>query len=109
MRTTGTTGRFAIVCGSFITIPRVLAVVAAVAISNAQFQYFDCNETCGISFVSGVVTLLAVYATAELLYRVLVSADSDSAKLQQAFVVAIVGCGLVASAGFFTMLTHVCP
>jgi hypothetical protein len=88
---------------------RFTALAAAFMLSREQARFFDCNKMPGLSVVTGTVTLLLVYACGEVLYRVAVSELSGGAKLGAAVKITLVGGGAVAVAGFFTMMTHICP
>jgi hypothetical protein len=88
---------------------RFAALAAAFMLSREQARFFDCNKMPGLSVVSGTVTLLLVYACGEMLYRVAVSDLSGEEKLIAALKIALVGGVVVAAAGFFTFVTHLCP
>ncbi len=88
---------------------RFAALAAAFMLSREQARFFDCNKMPGLSVVSGTVTLLLVYACGEMLYRVAASDLSGEEKLIAALKIAGVGGVVVAVAGFFTMITHMCP
>lgn len=88
---------------------RFAALAAAFMLSREQARFFDCNKMPGLSVVSGTVTLLLVYACGEMLYRVAGSDLSREGKLIAAGKIALVGGGVIAVAGFFTMMTHLCP
>jgi hypothetical protein len=88
---------------------RLSAFAAAFMLSREQARLFDCNKMPGLSVMSGTVTLLLVYACCEVLYRVAISDLSRDGKLVAGVKVALVGGGAVAVAGFFTMMTHLCP
>ena len=78
-------------------------------LSREQLRFFDCNRMPGLSVASGTVTLLLVYACVEVLYRVAISDLATDEKLVAGVKVALVGGAVVAVAGFFTMITHLCP
>jgi hypothetical protein len=88
---------------------RFTALAAAFMLSREQARFFDCNKMPGLSVVSGTVTLVLVYACGEMLYRVAVSDLSGGEKLGAAAKIVLVGGAVVAVAGFFTMITHMCP
>jgi hypothetical protein len=90
-------------------IVRVTAFVAAFILSRDQARFFDCNKLPALSVVSGTVTLLLVYACGEVLYRVATSDLARDEKIWAAVKVALVGGAAVAAAGFFTLMTHLCP
>jgi uncharacterized BrkB/YihY/UPF0761 family membrane protein len=92
-----------------LTVIRLMAVTVAFALSGAQFRFFDCNKMPALSVASGALTLLLVYAIAEATYRVATSARPTQEKLLTGAVVVLVGAGLMAAAGFFTLVTHICP
>src|SRR5688572_1573820 len=94
---------------SGLTLSRVLALVAALWLSNRQFRYLDCNYMRGTSLIGGIVTVLLAYGTLEVLYRNVASGLSDAGKVWQCLIIALVGIGLVGAAAVFTMLTHICP
>jgi hypothetical protein len=88
---------------------RLAAVAVAFILSNAQFQHFDCNKMPALSVASGTLTLLLVYATGEAVHSVATSERSTQNKILTGASVAMGGAALVALAGFFTLLTHICP
>lgn len=88
---------------------RFIALIVAFMISREQARFFDCNKLPGLSLLSGTVTLLLVYACGEVLYRVAISDLSGEEKLVAAVKIVLVGGVVVAAAGFFTMITHMCP
>ena len=88
---------------------RVVALVVSVIVSNAQFQYFDCNEMRTFSFVGGVCTLMLIFGTGETLYRIATGALPTESRLRASMTVLLVGSGVTAMAGFLTMMSHVCP
>lgn len=88
---------------------RFTALAAAFMLSREQARFFDCNKMPVLSVVSGTVTLLIVYACGEFLYRVAVSDLWGGEKLGAAAKIVLVGGVVVAVAGFFTMITHMCP
>jgi hypothetical protein len=90
-------------------IIRFTAFVAAFMLSRDQARFFDCNKMPTLSVLSGTVTLLLVYACGEVLYRVAMSDLARDEKLVAGVKVALVGGAAVAAAGWFTMMTHLCP
>ena len=86
---------------------RLAAACVALLLSRGQFRLFDCNKMPALSVLSGTVTLLLVYAMGEALYRVARS-DYDG-RLGQALKVLLGGGVFVGAAGWFTLLTHICP
>jgi hypothetical protein len=88
---------------------RVLAVIVALIVSSKQSRFFDCNKLMGLSVIAGVVTLLLVYGVGERGYSVLTSSRSKEEKLRDGAVVLLGGGVLIGLAGFFTMMTHLCP
>jgi hypothetical protein len=88
---------------------RLAALAVAFAVSNAQFRFFDCNKMRALSIAGGVVTILLVYGVGEALYHVASSEPSARGKVGDGAGVLAVGGVLVALAGFFTMMTHLCP
>lgn len=88
---------------------RFAALVAAFMLSRDQARFFDCNKVPTLSVLSGTVTLLLVYACGEVLYRVATSDLSREEKLLGGVKVVVVSAAAVAAAGFFTLITHMCP
>ena len=88
---------------------RLAAVALAVLLSIVQFRLFDCNEMTALSFAAGALTLLLIYATGEAMYNIATSPRPARGKLLTGAGVALAGAALVATVGFFTLLTHLCP
>jgi hypothetical protein len=86
---------------------RLVALTVALILSKSQDRYFDCNKMPFLSYVSGVATLLIIYGTAERVYEVITS-DVPERK-RSAVVTIVVGSIVTGGAGFFTMMTHICP
>ena len=86
---------------------RLAAFVAALMLSKAQYRFFPCNKMPILSYVAGVATLLVIYATAERVYEAMTSDEPDARRTLGATLV--VGGIATAGAGFFTMMTHLCP
>jgi hypothetical protein len=86
---------------------RLLALVVALFLSKSQYRFFDCNKMPSLSYVSGVATLLIIYGTAERAYEAITNDEPEEKRSVLATVV--VGCIAIGGAGFFTMLTHICP
>lgn len=86
---------------------RLAAAFVALMLSRGQSRFFDCNKMPMLSVLSGTVTLLLVYAMGEALYR---TARSDyGGQIGNAVKVLVGGGALVGAAGWFTLLTHICP
>src|ERR1041385_6709061 len=62
------------------TLVRVAAMLAAFILSGLQFPLFDCNKVPVLSVIAGAITLLLIYATAELIYVIAKSDRSTRAK-----------------------------
>ena len=60
---------------------RLAALIAAFILSGRQFSLFDCNKLPVLSLMAGAVTLLLIYATAELIYVIARSDRSTRTKL----------------------------
>lgn len=88
---------------------RALAVLLALILSGKQSRFFDCNKLMGLSVLAGAATLLLVYGVGETLYSVLTSSRSGEEKVKAGAVVLLGGGVLIGFAGFFTMMTHLCP
>jgi hypothetical protein len=86
---------------------RLAALAVALLLSKSQHRFFDCNKVPFLSYVAGVVTLLIVYGTVERTHDVLTSELPGGR--QSAVVTIVIGCIAIGAAGFFTMLTHICP
>ena len=78
-------------------------------LSRDQARFFDCNKVPTLSVLSGTLTLLLVYACGEVLYRVSTSDLSRDEKLLGGVKVVVVSAAAIAAAGFFTLVTHICP
>ena len=88
---------------------RFAALVAAFMLSRDQARFFDCNKLPVLSTIGGTVTLLLVYACGEALVRVAKSDLSRDEKLGAAVKITLLGGAATAIAGFFTVMTHLCP
>jgi hypothetical protein len=88
---------------------RFAAVAVAVMLSIRQFPLFDCNKIPVLSVASGTLTLLLIYAIGETVYNVVTSPRSTEKKVFTVAGLAVGGGGVVALAGFFTLITHLCP
>ena len=86
---------------------RLVALAVALILSKSQDRFFDCNKLPLLSYAAGVATLLLLYGTAERVYEATTS-GAPEAKRSAALTI-IVGCIAIGGAGFFTMLTHICP
>jgi len=97
--------------GCYVTLYfiRFAAFATAFMLSRGQARFFDCNKMPVLSTLSGTVTLLIVYALGEALYRVASSEQSRDAKVGAAVKLTLVGGAATVAAGFFTMMTHLCP
>ena len=91
------------------TLVRLAAMIAAFILSGLQFPLFDCNKVPVLSVIAGAITLLLIYATAEVIYVIARSDRSTRAKLLTGLGGLCGGLILVAMSGSFTMLTHICP
>ena len=89
------------------TVARLAALVVALILSKSQNRFFDCNKIPFLSYVAGVATLLIIYGTAERVHE-LITSDVPEEK-RSALVTIVVGCMATGAAGFFTMMTHICP
>jgi hypothetical protein len=88
---------------------RLAALAFAFMLSREQARFFDCNRIWWLSVLSGTVTLFLVYACGEVLYRITIADASREEKLKARLKVVLIGVAGVAVAGFFTMMTHICP
>jgi hypothetical protein len=97
--------------GGYVTlyIVRFAAFATAFMLSRGQARFFDCNKMPVLSTLSGTVTLLIVYALGEALYRVASSEQPREAKVGAAVKLTLIGGAATVAAGFFTMMTHLCP
>jgi len=86
---------------------RLTALAVALVLSPSQNRFFDCNKIPLLSYVSGLATLLIIYGTAERAYEAITSGIPEGKRL--AVLTIVVGCIATAGAGFFTMMTHICP
>lgn len=92
-----------------MTSSRLIAVVASLGLSGAQYRYFPCNKMPILSFLGGVGTLLLLYGVGERLYGIAMEPPSPRGKFADGGVILLGGGFVVAGAGFFTLLTHLCP
>jgi len=91
------------------TLVRVAAMLAAFILSGLQFPLFDCNKVPVLSVIAGAITLLLIYATAELIYVIAKSDRSTRAKALTGLGGLCGGLILAAMSGSFAILTHICP
>ena len=89
--------------------PRVaLYTVIACLTSSLQFGFYDCNGERALSFVAGVLTILAVLIAIDGVYVVMVSGRSARARLALSSGIALVGVATVWSLASLTRITHLC-
>jgi len=88
---------------------RVVAVIVALILSSKQSRFFDCNKLMGLSVLGGAAMLLILYGLVEALHGVVTSSRSQQEKLRAGGVLLVGGVAFLALAGFFTMMTHICP
>jgi len=88
---------------------RLAALLLAVLVSSRQWRYFDCSGMPILSFLGGVATVLLLYGTGELLYRIATAEGPRKERLRAAVPVLLLGGALIPVVGFFTLLTHLCP
>ena len=62
-----------------------------------------------LSALGAIGTVLLLYGTGERLYDVGASDSSGRDKLTEGATVSLIGAAFVIAAGFFTMMTHLCP
>ena len=91
------------------TLVRVAAMLAAFILSGLQFPLFDCNKVPVLSVIAGAITLLLIYATAELIYVIAKSDRSTRAKALTGLGGLCGGLILAGMSGSFAILTHICP
>jgi membrane associated rhomboid family serine protease len=84
-------------------------MIAAFILSGLQFPLFDCNKVPVLSVIAGAITLLLIYATAEVIYAIARSDRSTRAKLLTGLGGLFGGLILVATSGSVAVLTHICP
>lgn len=91
------------------TTTRFGAVVIAIAAATNQWRFFDCNKLPVLSVVGAVATVFLAYAVFEVVYRIATSDRPERERFAYGVAISLAGLGLVGVAGFFTMISHMCP
>jgi hypothetical protein len=86
-----------------------VAALAALFVSSKQFRFFDCNGMPTISVVAGAITIFLAYALAIAFYRIITTPNPTGTRLRAAVYIGLIGGTLLLTAGFFAVVSHVCP